>query len=264
MINTIGPFVFDSIKPYMLTEVNTNVRGEINNHLKTLKQTFPNSIPPLDLAIAEVRKYFRSKYDPYKLEDYKRTKGIFSLELTEIWVTGLASFYRTGDVTVTVTNNTISIGCHLSTKRLKGSCQWEVSGGGFISRSGFTSFTIEYLQVETKVNQSLNVRNTPKLQDFQMKFGNIQLRMDGLGTMDYILEFMANILPNILRYQLVDAGEGILKQRIQDFLNTIDVEKEIESRLKKIEDVIGPNNSTTFLNPPENDLYMEDLMDDLE
>ena len=182
----------------------------------------------------------------------------------EIWVTGLASFYRTGNVTVSVTNNTLSIGCHLSTKRLKGSCQWEVSGGGFFSRSGFTSFTIEYLQVEAKFNQSLNVRYTPKLQDFQMKLGNIQLRMDGLGTLDYILEFMANILPNILRYQIVDAGEGILKQRIQGYLNTIDVEKEIDSRLKKIDDVIGPSNATTFLNPPENDVYMEDLMDDLD
>lgn len=264
MVNSLGPFIFDNIKPYVLSEFHTNVRGDVNKYLLQLKQTFPNSIPPLDLAIAKGRKFVRTKYDPYKVEDYSYSAGIFSVNLVEMWVTGLASFYRIGNVTVYVTNNTVQLESRLSTKRLKGSCQWEASFGGVVSRYGASSFSVEYLQVEAKVNQSLNVRNTPKLQDFQMKLGNIQLRMDGLGTMDYILEFMSNILPNILRYQIVDALEGIMKQRIQDALNIIDVEKEIDKFLQDLDN--NPNKTLkTMLDPPEDDFdLMDDLADDMD
>uniref|UniRef100_A0A224XSP7 Putative hemolymph juvenile hormone binding protein n=1 Tax=Panstrongylus lignarius TaxID=156445 RepID=A0A224XSP7_9HEMI len=66
MINTVGTFVFDSIKPFILSEVNTNMRNDINKGLRTLKQTFPNSMPPIDLALAAARKLVREYgYDPY-------------------------------------------------------------------------------------------------------------------------------------------------------------------------------------------------------
>ncbi|BES90986.1 Haemolymph juvenile hormone Hypothetical protein protein (JHBP) [Nesidiocoris tenuis] len=238
MINTVGTFVFDSIKPFILTTVNTNVRGDINKSLKTVKKTFPNSIPPLDLGIAELRKYIRENgYDPYQLKDYTYSAGIFSFDAREIWLFGLASFYRVGNITIAMANNTVTLGLQVASKRLKGKSDYEISLGGLLSRTGKTSFSVEYIEMDAKVNQSLNVRKTPKLEELRISVGNIQLRSDGLGTMDYVLELVANILPNILRYQITDALEGLMKQRLQDNLNLIDIEGEIKSYLKELESI---------------------------
>uniref|UniRef100_A0A224XDJ0 Putative hemolymph juvenile hormone binding protein n=1 Tax=Panstrongylus lignarius TaxID=156445 RepID=A0A224XDJ0_9HEMI len=202
MINTVGTFVFDSIKPFILSEVNTNMRNDINKGLRTLKQTFPNSMPPIDLALAAARKLVREYgYDPYRIEDYKYNPGIISVELSNVFVSGLASFYRLGNLTISVSNNSLLLGVHLSTRRLHGSCSWELSLGGFLSNYGSASFSVEYLEVKTKINQSLNVRHSPNLNELQLSLGNIQLRMNGLGTLDYILELLSNVVPNLLRYQ---------------------------------------------------------------
>uniref|UniRef100_A0A0A9Z8L6 Mite allergen Lep d 7 n=1 Tax=Lygus hesperus TaxID=30085 RepID=A0A0A9Z8L6_LYGHE len=242
MINTLGTFVFDSIKPFILSTVNTNIRGDINKFLKNVKKTFPNSIPPLDLAIAELRKATREKgYDPYKLEDYTYSAGIFSFDARQIWLFGLATFYRVGNITIGVTNNTVTLGLQVATKRIKGKTDWEVSLGGVLSRTGYTSFSVEYLEVDAKVNQSLNVRKTPKLEDLKVSVGNIQLRSDGLGTVDYLMELVANVLPNLLRYQIVDAMEGLLRQRLQENLNLIDIEREIRSHMKELEGITDPD-----------------------
>lgn len=67
MINAVGSLVFDSIKPLILSEVNTNMRSDINKNLRTLKQTFPNSLPPIDLALAAARRMIRENgFDPYR------------------------------------------------------------------------------------------------------------------------------------------------------------------------------------------------------
>ncbi|KAF6216224.1 hypothetical protein GE061_000564 [Apolygus lucorum] len=260
MINTLGTFVFDSIKPFILRTVNTNLRGDVNKFLMNVKKTFPNSIPPLDLGIAELRKATREKgYDPFKLEDYSYSAGIFSFDARQIWLFGLATFYRVGNITVGVTNNTLTVGLQVATKKIKGKTDWEVSLGSVLSRTGYTSFSVEYLEIDAKVNQSLNVRKTPKLEDLKVSVGNIQLRSDGLGTMDYVLELVANVLPNLLRYQIVDALEGLMRQRLQENLNLIDMEREIRTHLKDLEGITDPDaNGNTVFYPDE------DFPDDIE
>lgn len=59
----------------------------------------------------------------------------------------------------------------------------------------------------------------------QLDLGNIQIRCNGAGTADYIIEFAINVLPNLLRYQIMDALEGPLKSRIQGVLNTTNIDK---------------------------------------
>lgn len=260
MINTLGTFVFDSIKPFIMKTMNTNFRGDINKSLKAFKKTFPNSIPPLDLGVAELRKNVRENgYDPYKIDDYSYSAGVFNFDARHIWIFGLASFYRVGNITIAMSNNTVTLGFQVASKRLKGKTDWEVSLGTVLSRTGYSGFTVEYIEIDAKVNQSLNVRKTPKLETLKISVGNIQLRSDGLGTMDYVLELVANILPNILRYQIVDALEGLLKQRLQDNLNLIDIEREIRSRLKQLENITDKNAD------PNTVIYDdEDFPDDIE
>lgn len=240
IINSVGTFLFDSVKPFILSEVNTNVRGDVNKHIMEIPQRFPNSIPPLDMAIAEARKYVRDEgYDPYKIPDYNHTAGLFTIYLRHIWLTGLASFHRVGNVSVVMEKNVVHVGMNIGTQRLKGSCLWEVGVAGLVSRAGSTSFTVEYIQAEFTVAQPLDVRKRPVLEDLNLRLGNIQMRVDGAGTADYIMEFVVNIIPNLLRYQIVDAIENPLKQRIQAILDQIDVEKLVEENLPQVDELAG-------------------------
>lgn len=91
------------------------------------------------------------------------------------------------------------------------------------------------LQVQVVLSQSLDTRNHPQLEDIQLELGNIQVRFDGAGTADYIIEFAINVLPNLLRYQIMDALESPIKMRIQEELNAINVEKMIHENLSKLD-----------------------------
>lgn len=85
------------------------------------------------------------------------------------------------------------------------------------------------------MSQSLDTRNSPQLEDIQLELGNIQVRFNGAGTADYIIEFAINVLPNLLRYQIMDALEAPLKTRIQEKLNAINVERAIHENLPKLD-----------------------------
>lgn len=61
------------------------------------------------------------------------------------------------------------------------------------------------------------------------------MRNDGAGTLDYIIEAVVNILPNLLRYQIMDALENPAKARIQEEMNKIDVEKLLKKKILEFE-----------------------------
>lgn len=62
-----------------------------------------------------------------------------------------------------------------------------------------------------------------------------QIRSDGAGTFDYVIEFAINVIPNVLRYQIMDALEYPVKAKVQEELNKINVERLIKSKLPDIE-----------------------------
>lgn len=61
------------------------------------------------------------------------------------------------------------------------------------------------------------------------------MRSDGAGTLDYCFEFLINVLPNLLRYQIMDALENPVKVKIQDEMDKINVEKLIKNNIPNIE-----------------------------
>lgn len=61
------------------------------------------------MAVAEARKQVSDMgYDPYRVKDYTQSVGIFTVTSTHTWLTGLASFYRVGNITLTMENGTVS------------------------------------------------------------------------------------------------------------------------------------------------------------
>lgn len=104
-----------------------------------------------------------------------------------------------------------------------------------ITRVGHVQFTVQHVKVTVEVSQALDTRKRPQMRDLQLELGNIQVRCDGAGTLDYITEFLVNVLPNLLRYQIMDAIENPVRMRIQEVFDGIDVEKQIKERVPEFQ-----------------------------
>nr|XP_019542053.2 uncharacterized protein LOC109412868 [Aedes albopictus] len=241
VVNSASNLVFDTIKPFMLSEAYSKIRAEIDTRVENMTTeysiVFPNSISPLDMAIGEARTLVRNKkFDPYLIPDYNTTAGIFGMHTSHTWIRGVSSFYRYGDIGILMQNNTVALTMQVGTQRIMGSTQWEVSvGRGMVSRAGQAQFTVEHIKVSFEVQQPLDLRRKPKLNDIQLELGNIQVRCDGAGTLDYVVEAVVNILPNLLRYQIMDAIENPLKTRVQEKLDCINVEQMVKKHVVEYE-----------------------------
>lgn len=88
----------------------------------------------------------------------------------------------------------------VGTQEIEGRTHWEVGViGGFLSRAGTVLFTVQYFRVQIKLSQSVDIRKRASLEELNLELGNIQARIHGGGTMDYVMEAGINILPNLLR-----------------------------------------------------------------
>lgn len=178
-VNAAPNVVFDSIKPFMLKEAYEKIRNEIDTNIAkvTGNLTLPNSISPLDMGLAELRKLTRAKgFDPFKMPTYNHTVGVFALEMSNTWVAGLASFYRVGDIVLSIDNNTVTAGFQIGTQKLIGASQWQVSVvNGMITRIGHVQFTVQHIKATVEVSQPMDTRKQPKINDLQLELGNIQV-----------------------------------------------------------------------------------------
>ncbi|XP_045761215.1 uncharacterized protein LOC123864652 [Maniola jurtina] len=241
IVNTLGTLLFDSIKPFVLKEAYTKAREEINKKLDEVAgdMQFPNSISPLDMVIADVRKKIREmEMDPFKVKDYNATASVFTISLTHTWLTGLSSVQRVGNITLKMQNNTVIADFDVGTQKLEGTTQWELSAiSGLLSRAGRSSFSVEYISGRIILAQPLDTRKKPEFVDLDLDIGNIQVRFDGAGTLDYVIEFVINVLPNLLRYQIIDALENPVIEKVQEELNKLNVEEMIKAELPKIDEM---------------------------
>lgn len=265
-VNLLGESFFSAIKPYFLSVVSTNIRSNVNQHLKQLKIMFPNSIPPLDLAIAEFRKLAKvNSLDPYTFEPYQYASSIYSFDFTNIVITGFSSFYRIGDVKILLINHAVHVILNMGTEELKGSCDWEAGIAGILTKSGDLSFTVDYINVMISVNQSLDLRKKAQICDLDIRIGNIQLRMDGAGLLDYVAELGVNVLPNMLRYQIIQALEKPIRRHLQEVSESIDLEQFILAKLPQIDNRLDRINETVVIEDDFVDgLMLMDIIGDKE
>lgn len=55
IINKVGVFVFETIKPTVWAEVESKLREVLNSEARSIPHEFPNSINPIDQTLAYVR-----------------------------------------------------------------------------------------------------------------------------------------------------------------------------------------------------------------
>ncbi|XP_023954489.2 uncharacterized protein LOC112058048 [Bicyclus anynana] len=240
-VNSMGSFLFEAIKPVLLRDAHTNMRQEINKKLDEVigDIEFPNTISPIDMIIIDARKkIIEMKADPMKIVDYNITTNLFDIRLYNTWLTGLSSVYRIGDISLYLENNTVVADFCIRTQEIKGSTFWEAKSiGSLINLAGTTSFAVKYIQGRFVLAQPLDTTKKMEFRDLEMELGNIQISFDGAGTLDYIIEFSANILPTLLRYQLIEVFINPIKWKVQQELDGIDTEELIRNELPKIDKI---------------------------
>lgn len=239
VFNSMSTFLYDSIKPYLLRDAHSNMREAINKKVDQIVGDieFPNTISPLDMIMIDFRKKIKQmNMDPLKINDYYSDIGVFNIGLNETWITGLSSLHRIGNVTLQLENHTLIADFNIGTKELKGSTQWQFSGAnGLISLTGTYSFSVNYIRGRFVLIQALDTSKHTEFQNLELDVGNIQLCSDGTGTLDYVLELLANILPNILRYQIIHTLQDPIRLKLQQELNGINIEEEIINKLPEID-----------------------------
>ncbi|XP_061382773.1 uncharacterized protein LOC116769931 [Danaus plexippus] len=239
LFNSIGTILFESIKPNLLKEAYTNMRTEINKKIDQVVGDieFPNTITPLDMVIVDARNKIRDvKMDPLRIDDYNTSAGWVNINLKNTWLYGLSTINRVGNVSLKVENKTVVADFSIGTEEMLGSTDWEISGcRGLISSFGTSSFSVKHIRGHFILVQPLDTRKRMMLKTLELDVGNVQLRFDGAGTLDYLFEFSTNILPNVLRYQIVDAIQNPLKWKLQSELDQIDIEEAIKNELPRID-----------------------------
>lgn len=128
----------------------------------------------------------------------------------------------------------------MGTQKIVGSTHWEVKMG-MLTRAGTAQFSIQHFKINVQISQSLDTRKRPQLKELQLELGNIQVRCEGAGSLDYVAELAVNVLPNVLRYQIMDAIENPIKMRVQEELNKFDVEEFVKTNVTQFI-IDGPEN----------------------
>lgn len=152
-MNSVGSFLFDSIKPIILAQANSNIRTDVNKQVKKLPMKFPNSISPFDGMVCDIRKKLRSiGMDPYKVPDYNNTVAVVDVYLTNTWLYGISSFHRTKDIIIEMRDRAVHFLVEVGTGTLKGTSNWETSLlAGLMSKYGTVAFSLEYIRVSVKL-----------------------------------------------------------------------------------------------------------------
>ncbi|XP_073994699.1 uncharacterized protein isoform X2 [Rhodnius prolixus] len=240
VLATAAPVLFEAIKPGVLSQINTQIREDLNAKLEKIgnRLAVSGSRPPLDAAEQEARAYLlENGYDPYRLKDFSIKQSVFTVNITEFVLKGLSNFQRVGEVVLAMDEGMIQIGIHVAALDLEGRCKWGIGIGKNFRRGGFTNFTIEHIQIRAFVNQSIDVNTKPKLDNLDINVGKIKLNMEGAGRFDIIVEVMVNSLPDLIRHILVDTIEEPLKYKIQQLLNKIEPHQILEKTLPELDNL---------------------------
>ncbi|XP_029344336.1 uncharacterized protein LOC100166777 isoform X2 [Acyrthosiphon pisum] len=243
VISSMGSVLFEGIKPFIINEVNTNLRADVNAQVKAITSKLPKmTVPVPDLAVAEGRKYVqRMGYDPYHVADRHIDEGPLNFTITELTVSGLSSFHRVGDIGLQIRGPVLQMSVHVITGAVNGSLRWSYRLGlsKTFSRTGVSNFTVDHIQVRAVVNQTLDIRNKPVLDKLDIEVGKIEVQMDRKEPLDYVIEIAVNSLPSLLRHIIVDALEEPIKAKAQTILDDVQVEKMVEDRLPELDRMVG-------------------------
>ncbi|KAF0705458.1 Uncharacterized protein FWK35_00038500 [Aphis craccivora] len=249
----MGPLLFEGIKPFIINEMNTNLRSNFNAQVKVITSKLPKlTMPVADMAVAEGRAYVRRMgVDPYHIADRHINEGPLNFTITELTIGGLSNFQRVGDIGLQVHGPVLQLAVHVITGSVNGSLRWSYQLDLFetFGRTGVSNFTVDHIKVHALVNQTLDIRNKPVLEKLDIEVGKIEVQMDRKEPLDFVIEIAVNSLLSLLRHIIIDALEEPIKMKVQTILDAVKVDKLVEDRLRDLDRLAGDEMKAASLTP---------------
>ncbi|KAG0719593.1 hypothetical protein GWK47_050120 [Chionoecetes opilio] len=239
VVGAAGTFFSSVIQPLIIGKVQTKVQSLVNQGLEKRLQnvSFPDSISPVDFAVAKLRMDFREQgMEPVKVDDQEinLTWGV-TVQLQNIELSGITTLHRTHEISAQFIDSVVYVTIQLGTQAMKGGVDWSLSASLLPGVGGHLSLELESLAMTVELQQPADIRSPPTLRKIDVKLGNFAVRSNGDGTFDYLVEALVNILPNCFRNQIMDKVEPMIHQRVQKVFNRLDVYRMVMNRLAEKE-----------------------------
>ncbi|XP_068216782.1 uncharacterized protein [Palaemon carinicauda] len=234
MVSAVDVFFDSIIEPLLVGGLGDKLKALINRKLQDAfrEKPFPDSISPVDYFIAKTRRDLRQKFDPFIIERKEINMAWeMTLVLKDINLSGLSTIHRTHEVSAEFIDNAIFATVQIGAQELKGGADWSLSAALFPAISGHIDIEIESLDITVELRQPANIRSPPVLRKIDIQLGNLAVRSAGERTMDYAVELLVNIVPNIFRNVIMDKVEPKLHQVIQKQLNGLDLHRIVMDKL---------------------------------
>ncbi|CAG0900804.1 unnamed protein product [Darwinula stevensoni] len=231
IINAVGPFIFDSIKPTILGSIDTSLKTEANAELKKFGLNFSPQTPPIDSVIGDARSFIqKSNLDPYVIPDRQFSSLGINFKLTQGKLHGLSTIHRVGNITITVVDNVVSVHVNMGTKELTGKAGYETQ---FLwwTVGGDVTFTVEYLHVGVTVSQPLNLDKNATVEAVDVEVGPVDVHTTGESVIDSFLDYGVDAVSFALRDLLTCIAEEPIREILETEINKIDLQHTIISAL---------------------------------
>jgi hypothetical protein len=229
ILNQIAHLVFDHIKQSLLAELQTDVQTYLDTKLPEIPTEFVHkrSASLFDDIMDKVREELvDAKLDPIDLPDQREAfshdlgfvKATGEAKLYNGILTGLSTLVRTGDVIADYTNHSVTLEANMGFQNLTGSYDWRLRlfGGG---PGGLATLNVNQISCFVKLRQGLRRGARPVIDEFKINgIKTIYVDITGLGTWDFIFEFIFNLVSNafknVLAWQISDPIKEALQHQL--------------------------------------------------
>ncbi|XP_053653386.2 uncharacterized protein [Cherax quadricarinatus] len=237
LVGTADVFFGTIIQPLIIGNAQDKIKNLLNQRLqqRLADKPFPDSISPVDYAVAQIRRELKRKQlDPLKMgrKDVTLAWGI-TVQLKNMELSGLSTIHRTHEVSAQFIDNAVFITIQIGAQELSGGADWSMSAALLPAVAGHLDVQVESLSVTVEVKQPANIRSPPTLRKIDVQLGNLEVRSSGEGTIDYLVEMIVNLLSNALRNIIMDRLEPRIQQVIQKRLNGLDLYRIVMDQLAK-------------------------------
>lgn len=229
LINQVAGSAFRQVQRSLASELESGLREHLNRELATL--------PPLEafdgglLVDALVRRagdeLRTNNADPLPLPDMQRKlewdfalgRLVGDVALTQCTLNGLSTIKRIGDILALYRNSRYVVEAELGFDNISGNCNWraQLLGAG---PEGTTSLHVRALQLQLRL--ALGPEGPPQLESLQLQHvGPIWAHLQGLGTWDFLLQTLANLVANAFRWSLAEAALAAVADELRAQLKNV-------------------------------------------
>lgn len=230
ILNKLSGLIFNQIKDLVLNGSEGDIKRHINAKLKQLPDAFISGKSEFifDDLLAKTKLAIKSSgFDPFPLPDtnksFARSLHFLTfrgdLKLYNGTLYGISTLIRTGDLIATYKDNYVTLEASLGFDNLTGQMNWSASIMD-AGPAGTASLAVSQISAYLKIRQHLSEGSPPELHDFKIENINyLWINVRGLGTMDFLLEFIINLISNLFKGLLRIAISGPIKDVVQNELN---------------------------------------------